>query len=65
MADNIVTADAVAAARAEALAQLAECYNVEGEGGHAVADDVLVKFLKAVGHADIADLFDRLDKWYA
>lgn len=32
---------------------------------HREADDLIMSFLRAEGHDDIAYEFERLDKWYA
>lgn len=35
------------------------------ERDHCEADDILCKLLRAHGHDELVDLFEKLDKWYA
>lgn len=52
-------------ARAEALKRLAACHSGDTEADHCYADDVLVWFLRRIGHHDVADAWEKVDKWYA
>lgn len=35
------------------------------EASHGEADEILCNFLRALGHGDVADAFDAIEKWYA
>ena len=35
------------------------------ETAHGVADDVLCAFLRDLGHGDLVDEWEKVDKWYA
>ena len=35
------------------------------EDGHMEADDVLCKYLKELGHEEIVNEFNKINKWYA
>jgi hypothetical protein len=45
------------------LRELAECD--DQEIAHKEADKVLTDFLRALGHGDLAEAFDAIDKWYS
>lgn len=52
----------------QALKEMQECVDM-GEGdtetSHGVADDILCAFLRAQGHDDLVDLYEKVEKWYA
>lgn len=50
----------------EAVAKL-EAIEKSGdtEGGHIEADGILCDVLKALGCGEVAEAFEKLDKWYA
>ena len=49
----------------EALKRLRELAGKRDvEAAHVEADGILIDFLRAIGHDDIADAFDNLQKWY-
>lgn len=35
------------------------------EGAHGDADDAIMEFLRALGHSDVAEAFENIEKWYA
>lgn len=35
------------------------------EAAHGRADDLLVELIKALGFDELAELYDKVDKWYA
>ena len=35
------------------------------EGDHMDADRILCEFLKTLGHGDLVDVYDELDRWFA
>lgn len=39
--------------------------NGDTEIAHAYADDILCQLLTALGHADVVDEYQKVDKWYA
>jgi hypothetical protein len=45
--------------------ELEECLTMETETAHSWADRVLCEFLKAQGHSDIVEAWEKVDKWYA
>jgi ferritin len=45
------------------LRELAE--SGDTEAAHSQADDAIMDFLKWLGHEDVVELFDKIDKWYA
>lgn len=45
------------------LRELAEWGDIET--AHVEADDAIMSFLKWLGHEDVVELFDKIDKWYA
>lgn len=53
--------------KSEALAKLTELANsnVDPEGDHHRADNVLCEFLREIGHGDLADQFNKIYKWYS
>lgn len=52
-------------AKAEALRRLSACRSDDTEADHCYADGVLVWFLRQIGHDDVADAWEEVDKWYA
>lgn len=50
----------------QAIAELKAC-QVPGdtEASHANADEVLCKFLKAIGYADVVAEYEKVEKWFA
>ncbi len=52
--------------REEAIAALKDCQTSgDTEATHSEADDVLCKFLVALGYQDVVDEWEKVDKWYA
>lgn len=49
---------------AEYAAQVAEC-NDDPEGGHMLADSLLLELLAKLGMNRTVEAFQRLSKWYA
>ncbi len=50
----------------EVLARLAKCAADEDtEMAHVHADYALCKFLIALGHGDVVELYESFDKWHA
>ena len=47
------------------MQELVDMGNADPEASHGRADDVLCAFLRHLGHDDLVDLFDKVDKWYA
>lgn len=47
--------------------ELEELAKNEGdtEIDHSRADDILVEIVRLLGHKEIADLYEKVDKWYA
>jgi hypothetical protein len=73
MTNNIVTLPVVRIERMEdemtreqAIAELKDCQTSgDTEATHSEADEVLCKFLIALGYQDIVDEWEKVDKWYA
>lgn len=36
----------------------------DAEAAHQAADDVLCAFLRAIGHKEVADEFEAVERWY-
>ena len=49
----------------EAISQLLEAKNYDVEGGHMIADKILIKFLRSLGYDDVCDAWEQIDKWYS
>lgn len=50
----------------EVLEKLQECVdNKDPEGAHADADEILCKFLLALGYQEIVEKYNQVYKWYA
>lgn len=50
----------------EALARLRELASLPDiETAHCEADDCLMEFLRELGFSDVADAFDKIEKWYS
>ena len=49
----------------EELSELSEDKNGDFETTHSKADDLLVEFLKRLGHTDIVEAYEKVGKWYA
>jgi len=45
--------------------QRMESRDTDWETDHVKADEVLTALLRHLGHADVADAFDAIGKWYA
>lgn len=45
------------------LQQLESCHDIDER--HYLADDILLEFLKRLGHQDIVDAFNKLEKIYS
>lgn len=39
--------------------------NSDPEAAHGKADDALIKFIRRLGYDDLADAWERVEKWYA
>ena len=53
-------------AKALCLQKLQQAFDTgDTEGGHCDADEALCDFLKALGHNDVVELYERLPKWYS
>lgn len=57
-------------AKAECLTELAAAGDFDQECAHSVADKALLKFLRDIGHEDVADAFELASErcggfWYA
>ena len=39
--------------------------NGDTEMAHCAADEILCEFLRELGHEDVVDEWDKVDKWYA
>ena len=39
--------------------------NSDTEEAHVDADDALCELLKALGHQDVVELYEKVSKWYA
>ena len=49
----------------QALEELAQCLEMDEEGGHSWGDHILCEFLKAQGHSDLVEAWEKIDKWYS
>lgn len=50
----------------QCLKVLRDCdEHFDTEQAHCEADDALCEFLRSIGHGDVADAFEKIDKWYA
>lgn len=50
----------------EAIAKLIECQkDGDVECAHSDADDILCDFLKSLGHADVVEEYEKVEKWFA
>jgi hypothetical protein len=50
----------------EALAKLTELQaSRDYEDSHITADEILCDLLKSLGHQEVVDAFNKLEKWYA
>lgn len=49
----------------ECLAELKKCHTGDAERAHAVADKVLIDFIRSLGFDKIADEFLSIQKWYS
>jgi hypothetical protein len=50
----------------QALKKLEECQkNSDTECAHSWADEVLCQFLRAQGHDDLVEVWEKVNKWYA
>lgn len=38
---------------------------IDAEIAHVEADDILMNLLREIGMGDVADEFDKIEKWYA
>lgn len=47
----------------EALKPLAEIGDIEV--AHSQADEILCSLLRSLGHGDVVDAWEKVDKWYA
>ena len=47
------------------IQDLIDCKNSDIEVAHIVADSVLCDFLRDLGHGDLVDEWEKVDKWYA
>lgn len=45
------------------LRELAEWDDIQT--AHVEADGAIMSFLKCLGHEDVVELFDKINKWYA
>lgn len=45
------------------LRKLQKC--IDQESAHVDADRVLCELLASLGHADVVDEYEKIDKWYA
>lgn len=39
--------------------------HVDLESAHVEADDILCDLLRSLGHGDVVDKFERVNKWYS
>lgn len=52
--------------REQAIDELKKCQEPgDTEAAHANADEVLIKFLTALGYADVVAEYEKVDKWFA
>ncbi len=52
--------------KTEILEKLKELrYEMDTEAAHSDADELLCELLIELGHQDIVDAFNQIDKWYA
>lgn len=49
----------------ETMEGIAEFSHRNIEEGHIRADDLLVEFLQEKGYEDLADAFEKVEKWYS
>lgn len=56
------SASSLAVRRLEEIAQVSEG---DPEVAHSVADDILCKLLRRLGHGEVADAYERVERWYA
>jgi hypothetical protein len=49
----------------EELKKLADSGSYDFEVLHSRADDILCELLTALGHKDVVDAWEQIDKWYA
>lgn len=43
----------------------AQQYNSDTEEAHVSADNILSAFLCALGHKDVVDEYEKIEKWFA
>ena len=50
----------------DAIKTLRKCQScTDAEDAHAQADQALTDFIRAIGFPEIADEWDKVDKWYS
>ncbi len=42
-----------------------KCHSGDTEGDHSLADKILIEFLRKHTYTELADEYEKVDKWYA